>query len=218
MDTQTTMPPAGPTRVCPHCHAQSQTVGKKCPHCGKKFKKRGFAAKLLIALVVLMVLGIGGCATLIGGAANEIDKAVKESERNDPDNAGSKPTDTGRVGEEVSVAGTKYTVKSVKTSKTAGFDDRSDGTFVIVQLQILNTKDETKTFDESAANLRAADGTKYEPAQVFTDKTLFLKDMQPDLPTTGEIIFDVPPAKAKGARLQISDLFGDGYVEVALGL
>lgn len=72
---------SAPTRVCPHCHAQSETTAAKCPHCGKKFKGRGFASKFaMFTLVTLIVLGvlIAGCAALIGGAANEV---VKEADK-----------------------------------------------------------------------------------------------------------------------------------------
>lgn len=69
-----------PTRVCPHCQAQSQQAGPKCPHCGKKYKKRSTFVTVLIILVVLFVLGVGGCAVLIGGAATAVDDAIKEEE------------------------------------------------------------------------------------------------------------------------------------------
>lgn len=42
--------------------------------------------------------------------------------------------------------------------------------------------------------------------------------MQPDLPKTGVLVFDIPPARAKGAVLEVSDLFGNGSAYINLGL
>jgi hypothetical protein len=67
-------PPSGPTKVCPHCSAIAQTFSKKCPHCGKRYKKHT-VRNVLLGLIAFSVLAIGGCAALIGSAANE---AVKQ--------------------------------------------------------------------------------------------------------------------------------------------
>ena len=123
----------------------------------------------------------------------------------------------GQMNEPVSLSGTQYTVKAVQTTKEQGAGLwKADGIYLVVTIEILNTKQETKTFTESMAKFVASDGTRYETAQVLTDKSLLLKDMQPDLPTTGVLVFDVPPAKATGGKLTIEDLFGDGHVEIPL--
>lgn len=72
-----TPPVSAPTRVCRHCSAQFSEPGKKCPHCGKKLKKRGFGFYALIFIGICMLL-FGGCIALIGGAANEVDKELKK--------------------------------------------------------------------------------------------------------------------------------------------
>lgn len=68
-----------PTKVCPNCGAQAQTLGKKCPHCGKGYKKRTLL-KVFVGLCVLGLIGIIGCAALIGGTANEISKQLSEDQ------------------------------------------------------------------------------------------------------------------------------------------
>src|SRR5262245_10585492 len=65
--------PAGPSKICPHCRAMAQTTDKKCPSCGKKYKKRT-GLKIFGAILIAGALLIGGCAALIGGAANEVAK------------------------------------------------------------------------------------------------------------------------------------------------
>ena len=42
-------PISAPVKVCPHCGAQAQTVDMKCPNCGKKYKKKSAALKILLA-------------------------------------------------------------------------------------------------------------------------------------------------------------------------
>ena len=67
-----------------------------------------------------------------------------------------------------------------------------------------------KSYSTDSEGTIAVMGTGEEP--------LFLTDMQPDLPTTGKLVFDVPPAKVKGGVLEVSDLFGGGEAYIALGL
>ena len=51
-------PPSGPTKVCPHCSAIAQTFSKKCPHCGKRYKKHT-VRNVLLGLIAFSVLAIG---------------------------------------------------------------------------------------------------------------------------------------------------------------
>jgi hypothetical protein len=45
-----------------------------------------------------------------------------------------------------------------------------------------------------------------------------LEDMQPDVPKTGVLVYDVPKAAVSGGILQVSDLYGrgDAYIKLAL--
>ena len=67
-----------PTKVCPNCGVQSQTVEDKCPNCGKKFKakKNHTARNVLLGLTLLFILVIAGCATLLGGAAKSVSDSL----------------------------------------------------------------------------------------------------------------------------------------------
>lgn len=69
--------PVAPTKICPHCGTQAQTADKKCPNCGKKYKKHTglkiFAAICLAGLVLTV-----GCALLIGGAVNSVNKEANK--------------------------------------------------------------------------------------------------------------------------------------------
>ncbi len=132
----------------------------------------------------------------------------------------------GNVGQAVTNAGTTYKVTDVQTAKTIGDPDllgaRADGTFVIVNLQLTNNKNETKTFLDSSAKIKTSDGKEYQTSDkavtAFGDDSLLLKDIQPDLTTHGKLAFELPPSKVSGSTLVIQDLYGSGEVKVNLGL
>jgi hypothetical protein len=65
-----------PTKVCPSCGAQAQTLDNRCPHCNKKYKKRrgGIVLKVMLGLVLGTVLLIAGCSALLAGGVNEAQK------------------------------------------------------------------------------------------------------------------------------------------------
>jgi hypothetical protein len=91
----------------------------------------------------------------------------------------------------------------------------------VVDLTIENKKDETRTFLDTAATFIADDGTTYEGSDAaiwLGEDSLLLRDMQPDLPTKGKLVFDVPPDKVAGGTLVVEDLFGGGESHISLGL
>jgi hypothetical protein len=132
---------------------------------------------------------------------------------------------TGKVGEALTNAGTTYEVTNVETATEIGDPDfggaRADGTFVIVDLELTNNKDETKTFTDASAKIETADGNEYETSDktvlAFGDEGLLLKDIQPDLTTRGKLAFELPSGKVAGSTLVVEDLFGDGEIKVDLG-
>ncbi|HVX54704.1 DUF4352 domain-containing protein [Nocardioides sp.] len=184
---------------------------------------------LLAAVVVIVIIVV---ATNNGGSdgPKKVDTAGSASTSGSKSGSSTGGSDTAgteknpiKVGETVELAGTRYTVKKVDTTSQVGgdFGAKADGKFVVVTLTIENMKNETKTFSESAAKLVATDGTQYstdDDGSIFADNSLILADMQPQLPKTGVLVFDVPPSKLAGAKLKVSDLFGKGDAYVDLGL
>jgi hypothetical protein len=67
-----------PTKVCPNCGAQAQTVEDRCPNCNKKYrqKKSHTVRNVLLGIVLLSILAVGGCIALLGSAANEVSKSM----------------------------------------------------------------------------------------------------------------------------------------------
>jgi hypothetical protein len=182
---------------------------------------------LSIGFIVLVVIaGAAGSSseTSYSGSASSDDWTLSPSER------GKDTKDdetTGTAGEPVTNAGMTYEVTSVDTSSSLGdtrygLGTEADGKSVVVDLELTNNKDETKTFSESTAKIVTTDGKSYasssEAIMGLGDDGLFLKDVQPDLTTSGKMAFDLPPAKIPGSKLVINDLFGRGEITVDLGL
>ncbi len=185
------------------------------------YKKKRFI--LPIALVLLIVII---SATSSGDETSTPEKVSGQS------SSDKKTTDTPttfRVGDTVKLAGTQYTVTSARTSPTVGDNEftreTADGVFIVVDLTIENVKDETKTFSSSSVNVVAGNGKSYSPDNDGTfavlgsgGESLLIADMQPDVPKSGTIVFDVPADATAGSKLVVSDFWGDGEASIALGL
>jgi hypothetical protein len=183
------------------------------------YKKKRFI--LPLGLIVLAVAA-GGAS---GGGEKTTEAKAGAAETSSP--AGNRDEGTsGTVGQALTNAGTTYSVTNVETTGTIGDPDllgaRADGVFVIVSLTLTNNKDETKTFSEASSKVVTSDGTSYETSDkavlAFGDQSLLLKDIQPDLTTSGKLAFELPPGKVSGSTLVVEDLFGDGEIKVDLGL
>jgi hypothetical protein len=186
-------------------------------------KKRVIIPAAILGVAVLSQAASGGES---GSEAKAVSDKGAASAAKD---AGSAPKDAGssqdtfEVGQAVELEGTQYTVTGVSTQGNIGgqFGENADGEFVVVDLTIENKKDETKTFLDSAATFHAGDGTSYQGSNAaiyLGDDSLFLREMQPDLPTKGKLVFDLPPAKIAGGVLVVEDLFGGGEARIDLGL
>jgi hypothetical protein len=199
------------------------------------YKKKRFI--LPVAMVVLIVI----IAASSGGSGDNGPKVIddKNTSANDKSNVKDEPkvdakADPGtesnpvRIGKTVELEGTQYTVKSARKASSLGgefMEEKADGVFVVVTLTIENMKDESKIFSDSAAKFVTSDGTSYGSDSDGTiavmgdgGEPLFFEEMHPDLPKTGQLIFDVPPKALKGGMLEVSDLFGGGEAYIALGL
>lgn len=188
-------------------------------------KKRWIGPIAIIALITIISATSStdtGGPEKVGGSASD-----EASTSSSPDKAGSKSNPI-KLGETVKLEGTQYTVKSAKKAPAVGgafFKEKANGVFVIVELTVENKKDETKTFLDEAAKFIGSNGKTYSTDSEGTiasagegDESFILMDMQPDVPETGVLVYDVPVGKAKGGVLEVSDLFGRGEAYIDLGL
>ena len=187
-------------------------------------KKRWIISLGLILIIALASAGSGG------GSSNSGDSSGGGSSNSGGSSGGSssKKDDgkSGAVGQALKNAGTTYKVTQARTTKVIGDPTlggaKADGTFVVVSLQLTNNKSETKTFSDANAKIKTSAGKEYGTSDkavlAFGDKSLLLKDIQPDLTTKGKLAFELPPSKVSGSTLVIEDIFGDGEIKVDLGL
>ena len=186
------------------------------------FKKKRWIG--LIALVVIVAIATATGETDSGGPEVVGDSTSEgNSSSSDSNKAGSKSNPLA-VGDTVKLEGTQYTVKSARRSPMVGsefFKETANGVYVIVELTIENKKNETKTFVSEAAKFISPNGKKYttdDDGSIAADEPLILEDMQPDVPKTGKLVYDIPKGTAKGGLLEVSDLFGGGEAYIDLGL
>jgi hypothetical protein len=128
------------------------------------------------------------------------------------------------VGQSVTVEGTRYKVLSAKTASRVGdeyFGSDADGVFIIVKIQLTNLKEDTRTIVSNAITLETTAGNSYEASSdaiIAIDDAIFLEEIQPDLPKTGTVLYDVPEGQVSGSQLRVEDLFSDSYALIDLGL
>lgn len=71
----TQAPFTAPTKVCARCGAVAQTASKKCPNCGKGYKRRTLL-KVFLGLSLAGLVFVVGCTVLLASAANEVGKQL----------------------------------------------------------------------------------------------------------------------------------------------
>ncbi|MGH3458329.1 DUF4352 domain-containing protein [Aeromicrobium sp.] len=187
-------------------------------------KKRWIGLLAVIALSIVIAATSGGSDS---GGPEVVGNSSSGDTSSNSNKTGSKSNPV-KVGETVKLEGTEYTVKSAKKTPTVGgefFKEKANGVFVVVELTVENKKDETKTFLDEATKFIATNDKKYSTDSDGTiasagegDESFMLMDMQPDVPETGILVYDVPVGKAKGGLLEVSDLFGGGEAYIDLGL
>ncbi len=82
----------------------------------------------------------------------------------------------------------------------------------MVELTLTNTKNESKTFLSDSAKFVTESQAAYDPAEaatnIKTDSNLILRQVDPDVETSGTLIYEVPTDAVSGGSLVIEDFFG----------
>ncbi len=123
-----------------------------------------------------------------------------------------------KIGDAIEVGNFVYRVDEIQFKKKLGnefINETADGIFLLVPVTIKNVSKESRTIDNSMFKLTDEQGTEYESSNNGTTavemsggKTLFLKQCQPNIQTSGLLVFEVP---AKGVYdLQLSGGFWSG--------
>lgn len=111
-----------------------------------------------------------------------------------------------KIGDTVKVGDIEYIVSDVKDSKSIGTNQylkkETDSNFVTIKVTVKNTSDKAKTIDTSMFKLKDSKGIAYS-ADAGVDmyaneagKSFFLQQANPNVPKTGNIVFETPTKNA----------------------
>jgi hypothetical protein len=127
-----------------------------------------------------------------------------------------------KIGDEISVDNFNYRVNWIKYKKNIGNEfsnQEADGIYLIVDLSLVNVDKEEHTLDNSLFKLTDESGKEYESSSDGTtalemngNKTLFLKQCNPNIQKEGLLCFEVPQ---KGTyNLHLSGGFWSGTTAI----
>jgi hypothetical protein len=119
-----------------------------------------------------------------------------------------------KVGDEVQAGNLSFKVNSVKKADQVGDDvmnKKADGVFLIVNVTVKNNDKEARTIDTNLFKL-VSGSTSYNAsaeADMYANKdnSFFLKQLNPGVSTTGNIVFDIPK-DMKGEKLEVESGLG----------
>ncbi|MFJ2085616.1 DUF4352 domain-containing protein [Micromonospora chokoriensis] len=158
----------------------------------------------------------------LGCGAGSTDDATSKA-----DAGGAKGDDkpkTARVGEPARDGKFEFTVKSSKCGVakvgSAPLEQKAQGQFCLVTVNVKNIGKEAQMFDGSSQKAYAADGTEYSAdsgAAIYANKNAetFLNDINPGNQVTGVVVFDIPK-NVKLTKLELHDSPFSGGVDVTL--
>lgn len=153
-------------KKCKSCQTEIDEKAKKCPNCKSDQRKWFMRHQILTGLLALVVL-IAMVSVLSGGSDNNSSSSSdQEKTYRFTDRADKQSTDVEIVpGESGTVDGRKLTVVSVesKSSLDEYTNAPSGKTYLVANVTIENTSDETQTYNVFDFRLQTAGGTVIDP-------------------------------------------------------
>ncbi len=118
-----------------------------------------------------------------------------------------------------------YVIKKIWFRKTVGnsfANQRADGVFMLVKLTIKNITSSPKSISSGYFKIIDNEGNSYEPSaeamMLLTGlgyNTFAFKQLQPNIPSTGIVVFEVPTSRKK-YYLQLSGGFFKGNITIPI--
>jgi hypothetical protein len=193
----------------------------------KRLKKKArpfWKKKRFIIPAALIVLGIIGAATGGGSSSQPASttSSTKSSSSKSSSDSSSSASTMYKVGQTFKVGEYEVKVNSVKKAKTISVmggasTDKANGQYYIINVTLKNLSDTASTVDSSLFNLEhggnkfSADSSATMDANMSSDGSsnngMFLKQLNPGVTVTGNLVFDVPANLNKGVVLDVSGGF-----------
>lgn len=189
-----------------------------------KCTSRGKVALIFIPLFLI--------STIIGSQLSDdtstqekiVNTTTQESESQEQNKPENNEIESS-IGKPIEIGHFIYTIKSVSFHKSVGnefVEQTADGIYMLVNLSIKNISSETRTLDGSFFAVTDTNGIKYEfstdastALEMSGNKTLFLKECQPNITTKGTLVFEVPDKGEYYLHL-IGSFWGTKTVKVLL--
>lgn len=206
-----------------NCKACGKEIGKrvnKCVHCGAD--QRNFFGKHKIITGILALIIIGGIGSAMGGGGNKntATSAPVPAQKTASSTSQSKPTDQAKPAElsnEGVSSNVKIVVTSFQSADSVGDNQydiaKAQGVFKIVKIALTNNQKDAITVDSNSFKLiddqgrEFSDSSEAQTALMSSSNSdqqnFFLKQINPGITISGEVIFDVPK-DAKGFKLKAS--------------
>lgn len=167
--------------------------------------KKPFYKKWWVWLLAIIVV----IAITSGGDDTPTEKATDKAEPKTEEKSKAKEVVAAGIGEVVKVGDVEFTVNETTTAKNVGGEYGSDakGTFLIVDVTVTNLGTEAITTDSSFFKLKVGEKT-YEAdssASISADMKMnfFYEEINPDLSSTGKVVFDVSDAVIASPELML---------------
>ena len=122
----------------------------------------------------------------------------------------------------VTVDNIAYKVTNSSTTSRVGNEligKNADGIFIMIDLEMQNNGQQSITILDSSFKLMDSKGREFSPdnsAWVYLPNNILLKQLQPNLPTKGQLIFDVP-TNPESYTLEIGDVLGTVKQYITIG-
>lgn len=119
-----------------------------------------------------------------------------------PDKVEENKVEYKKIGDVIEVGNFVYRIDGIKFKKSLGNEftnETADGIFLLISMSIKNISKESRTLNNSMFKLTDSQGAEYESSSRGTtalemsgSNTLFLKQCQPNITTSGLLVFEVP--------------------------
>jgi hypothetical protein len=181
-------------------------------------KSKNILSIVVILFFLFIAFGSGDDKNSNSSTQNSDNNTSTDSTQNSSDGKVEKK----KIGDEINVANFNYRVNWIKYKKNIGNEfsnQKADGIYLIVDISLVNVDKEEHTLDNSLFKLTDDSGKEYESSSEGTtalemngEKTLFLKQCNPNIQKEGLLCFEVPE---KGAyNLHLSGGFWSGTTAV----